>query len=179
MFIKFNNTLRTNLEGWDKQFIVSNYMHDYKNSTALKHYNSVEDFATDAPIRGYIPIYYIGANKMLLDTTEELNIMEEIIDGDHNGDFINLQDFREDSYHDDEKSVKALLEHLNKKLTGNQLTSQQMSILYENLKDARLYNIYDVHDSEPPEYDKRAYILKNAIYPAIRAVVTSNTFMTE
>jgi uncharacterized protein (DUF1800 family) len=179
MFIKFNNTLRDNLRGWDKQFITSNYMVDYKNSTALKHYNSVEDFATDAPIRGYIPIYYIGANKMLLDTTEELNIMEEIIDGDHNGDFINLQDFREDSYHDDEKSIKALLEHLNKKLTGNQLTSQQMSTLYENLKDARLYNIYDVHDSEHPAYDKRAYILKNAIYPAIRAVVTSNTFMTE
>jgi len=179
MFIKFNNTIRDNLFGWDKQFITNNYMYDYKNQTALKHYNSVEEFATDAPARGYIPIYYIGANKMLLDTTKELNVMEKIIDGDSNGDFANLQDFREKNYHDDEKSIKALLEHLNRKLTGGQLSTKQMNVLYENLKDARLYNKYDVHDKQHLEFDKRAYILKNAIYPAIRAVITSNTFMTE
>ena len=179
MFIKFNNTIRDNLFGWDKQFIISNYMADYKNHTAVKHYNSVEDFVNDAPVRNYIPVYYVGANKMLLDTTQELNVMEEVIDGDTNGDFKNLQDFREKNYHDDEKAIKALLDHLNKKLTGSQLSTQQMNVLYENLKDAKLYNKYDVHDDTHPEYDKRAYILRNAIYPAIRAVVTSNTFMTE
>ncbi len=179
MFINFNNTIRQNLLTWDKSFIVSNYMHDYKNQTALKHYNSVEEFASDAPIRSYVPVYYVGANKMLLDTVDELNVMEEVIDGDSNGDFINLQDYRESEYDDDEKAIKALLEHLNKKLTGNQLSEQQMEVLYANLKDAKLYNKYDVHDVDHPEYDKRTYILKNAIYPAIRAVVTSNTFMTE
>ena len=179
MFIKFNNTIRDNLFGWDEQFITSNYMADYKNHTNVKHYNSVKEFVADAPIRGFVPVYYVGANKMLLDTTSELNVMEEIIDGDSDGDFKNLQDFREKDYDDDQKAVKALLDHLNKKLTGNQLSTQQIEVLYENLKDAKLFNKYDVHDTEHPEYDKRAYILKNAIYPAIRAVVTSSTFMTE
>ncbi len=179
IFINYSNTIRNILTHWDKQYILSNFYPNYKTGDGtLKHYNSVEDFANDAPVRRYTPVYYVGADKMLLDTSEELCVMEMVIDGDCNNDFKNLKDYRE-NYNDDEKAIKALVSHLNKKLTGGLLTADEELTIYNSLKDVSLFNKYNVHDEKHPEYTKIRTILLHAIYPAIRAVVTSSTFMTE
>jgi len=59
------------------------------------------------------------------------------------------------------------------------LTAEEEGAIYDALKDVVLFNKYNVQDDEHPEYTKIKTILENAVYPAIRAVVTSSVFMTE
>jgi len=181
IFINLSNKI-DNLFSWEKNYIINNYYPDYSGTTSTyKYYDSVEDFIKDAPARGYVPIYYIGADKMLLDVSEELCVMEKVIDGDCNGDFEKLQDFRESDYHDDEKALEALISHLNQKLTGGHLSLAEEKIIYNELavnQTLKLFNKYDVQDNKPEKL-KNYYIIRNAIKPVIRAIVTSSTFMTE
>jgi hypothetical protein len=79
-------------------------------------------------------IYYIGADKMLLDASEEYAVMEQVIDGDSDGDFKNLQDFRVKEYHGDEDALKALIEFEDKKLTGGMLIQAQKDVIFTALK---------------------------------------------
>jgi hypothetical protein len=178
-FIKFSNKIRDDLTHWDKQYILNHFHANYSGEEKnYKHYDTIEEFVKDAPIRGYIPVYYVGSDKMLLDTSEELCVMEMVIDGDCDNDFKNLPHFKDD-YDGDQEAIKALISHLNKKLTGGILTANEELAIYDNLKNAILFSKYDVRDEEHPEYTKVRTILINAIYPAIRAVVTSSVFMTE
>jgi len=178
VYIELSNTIRKNLFGWEKNYITNEFMWCYKcEESNQKRHNSVEEFANEAPARGYVPVYYIGANKMLLDVTEELDVMERTIDGDSDGDFASLT--HENNNEVVPKAIKALIHHLNQKLTGGRMSQEQEDAIYNILKDERLFNKYDVHDSSDLRYDKKRYILRKAIFPAIRAVVTSSTFMTE
>ncbi|MCK4442811.1 MAG: hypothetical protein KAU90_12455, partial [Sulfurovaceae bacterium] len=185
VFIKLSNTIHSNLTHWEKNYILNDPHRDYKNHGALKRYDTIEEFANDAPKRGYIPLYYVYADKMLLDITEELNVMEMVIDGDTNGDFKNLQDFRVEEYTDDEKAVVALVEHLNQKLTGGTLTKEETDIIANNIKKHRIFNKYIKNDpnaqgkTDESKYNKKKQLMYYAIFPAIRAVVTSSVYMTE
>jgi len=180
IFINFSNQINTNLYQWDRNYILNHFYPNYKDSSddSRKHYDSIADYIKDAPARGYVPVYYVGADKMLLDTSDELCVMEMVIDGDCDGDFENLPDSGED-YDGDQKAIEALIAHLNKKLTGNLLSEEEEQTIYNSLKDVVLFNKYNVQDDEHPEYTKITTILSNAIYPAIRAIVTSSAFMTE
>lgn len=158
-------------------------MFDYKSKGSKKRYERIEDLVDDAPSRGYTSIYHMGRNKMLLDVSTELDVMEKVIDGDTNGDFVNLKHFNVTEYTDDEKAVDALVEHLNNKLTGGLLTEQQISSIANNLK-SKIFNKYSVGNPDngnidESQYNKKRQLLKNVIFPAIRAVVTSNVYMTE
>jgi uncharacterized protein (DUF1800 family) len=181
IFINLSNQI-DNLFRWEKNYIINNYYPDYRGTTSTyKYYDRVEDFIKDAPARGYVPVYYIGADKMLLDVSEELCVMEEVIDGDCNGDFKNLQHYAESDYHDDEKALEVLISHLNQKLTGGLLSLAEEKIIYNELavnQTLKLFNKYNVHEDKPQKL-KNYSIIRNAIKPVIRAIVTSSTFMTE
>ncbi|MCK4440870.1 MAG: DUF1800 family protein, partial [Sulfurovaceae bacterium] len=185
IFIKFSNMINSNLTHWEKNYILNVSHHDYKNDKPNKRYDTIEEFVIESPSRGYVPMYYVGAEKMLLDTLEELDVMEKIIDGDTNGDFKNLQDFRESDYTDDEKAIDALVEHLNQKLTAGQLTTQQIDIIANNLKQTHIFDKYSKNDPsiegniDETKYNKKRQLLNNVIFPAIRAIVTSNAYMVE
>ena len=183
VFINLSNEIRANLLNWEKNYMLNAHKYDYKNSTSRKRYDSVEAFIADAPIRGYTPVYYVGANKMILDASDELDAMEMVIDGDTNGDFTNLQHYKVSDYTDDEKAVDTLVEHLNQKLTGGLLTTQQTAIIADNLKD-KIFNKYSVGNPDEgnideSKYNKKRQLLSGVIFPAIRAVVTSSSYMTE
>ena len=181
IFINLSNKI-DDLFRWEKNFILNNYYPDYSGTTnKYKYYDSIKDYIQDAPARNYNSVYYIGADKMLLDLSEELCVMEKVIDGDCNGDFKNLQHYAESDYTDDEKALKALISHLNQKLTGGVLSSKEEDIIYNELavnKTLKLFNKYNVHEDKPEKL-KIYYCIENAIKPVIRAIITSSTFMTE
>jgi hypothetical protein len=182
MIINFNNTINANLTTWEKGYMLEQYYKEDKNDIWHK-YTSIEEVANKSAITNNIPIFYIGADKMLLDASEEYAVMENIIDGDNDGDFKNLQDFRDQEYHGDEDALKALIEFEDKKLTGGMLTQEQKDVIFNALKD-RIYNKYT--DYNPQEEDnnwsprsKKLQIYKNAIVPTIRAIVSSDVYMVE
>ncbi len=183
-FINFNNTIKSSLFGHEKNYLLNNWVWDYSgNNQPRKKYDTLIDYANDAPSRGYSSFYYVGADKFLLDASEELNVMEEVIDGDTNGDFVNLKHYGETSYTDDEKAVDVLVHHLNLKLTAGEMSQAREAIIANKLKD-KIFNKYSVGDPNAGNIDesgsnKKRQLLNNVIFPAIRAVVTSSEYMTE
>ena len=178
LFISFSNLIRDNLFHWEKNYLTNEWMWCYGCETAsLVRHDTIEEYAKAAPARGYVPVYYIGSEKMLLDVSEELDVMERAIDGDSDGDFEGLT--HENNGEVVPKAVKALISHLNRKLTGGMMSTEEEEAIYTVLQQKRLFNKYDVHESDDLSHDKKRYILKKAIFPAIRAVVTSGAYMTE
>ena len=182
--INFNNTIRSSLFKHEKNYLLNDWIWDYSgNKQPRKQYDTLVAYANDAPSRGYIPLYYVGADKFLLNVSEELNVMEEIIDGDSNGDFVNLKNYSDTAYTDDEKAVDALVHHLNLKLTAGEISQAREAIIANKLKD-KIFNKYSVGDPDAGNIDesgsnKKRQLLNNVIFPAIRAVVTSSEYMTE
>ncbi len=183
-FINFSNTIRNSLFGHEKNYMLNDWVWDYSgNRQPRKQYATIVDYVNDAPIRRYIPFYYVGADKFLLDVTEELNVMEEVIDGDTNGDFANLKDHQVQEYTDDEKAVEALVHHLNLKLTAGALSQEREAIITNGVK-YEIFNKYNVGDPNAVGTDesgsnKKRQILERVVFRAIRAVVTSSEYMTE
>jgi len=179
IFINLSNEIRSNLFGWEKNYLLNNH---YRYNGDKKRYRTLEDYIADAPSRKYTSLTFVGANKMLLDVSDELNVMEMVIDGDTDGDFKSLKHFKDREYTDDEKAVDAVVKHLNQKLTGGLLTAQETSIIADSLK-GKIFNKYNsgVTESNIDESkeNKKRQLLGGIIFPAIRAVVTSNVFMTE
>jgi len=178
IFINLSNEIRSNLLNWEKNYILNN--HFLKDGEKIR-YQTIEAYIADAPSQGRIPLYYVGANKMLLDVSDELNVMEMVIDGDSDGDFKNLQHYQEQDYTDDEKAVDVLVEHLNQKLTGGLLTAQETAIIADNLKD-KIFNKYNsgvASNIDESKENKKRQLLTGVIFKAIRAVVTSSAYMTE
>ena len=169
MLIKYNNNIYNILSHWEKGYILAS-RHKDANGTYV-HYTTIEEMIQDAPRAHNIPVYYVGADKMLLDAQEEYNVMEMVIDGDTDGDFTNLQDNREKDYHDDEKALRALIEYENNKLTGGLLSQEEMDVIYEALQ-ANIYNKYNGNT-------KKYQLYRNIIMPVIRAIVSSDKYMVE
>ncbi|MCK4442806.1 MAG: hypothetical protein KAU90_12430, partial [Sulfurovaceae bacterium] len=190
VFIKYSNKIRNNLVRWEKNYILNlghqNYNKNNDDKTS-KRYDTIEAYVKDAPKRRYTAVQYVGEDKMLLDTSEELDVMEKVIDGDTDGDFENLKDHRDSNQTIEEKAVKALVKHLNQKLTGGLLTPEQEKAIAENLDIE--YNIFEKYHrnatvdvtgyEDTSKYNKKRQLLNGVIFPIIRAVVTSSVYMTE
>ena len=169
MLINFSNTIYNILTHWERGAILEAW---YKKDDGTSfQYKSVQEMIDDAPRAHNIPIYYIGSDKMLLDAQEEYNVMEHIIDGDTDGDFANLQDWREKDYHDDEKALQALIAFENNKLTGGLMPQEECDTLYNALK-SKIYNKYNGNT-------KKYQIYNNVIVPTIRFIVSSDSYMVE
>jgi hypothetical protein len=156
------------LNWWDKNYIINNYW--ARDDGSHVFYDTVEEYIDAAKTNHmylYIRLWYIRKTKLLLDTTEELQVMEMEIDGDSDGDFKNITKENKTS----PKAVEALIKHLDMKLTGGRMNSLQFNAIYNNLKDVSLYS-----DSR---HIKRYRALTEIIYPVIRAIVTSSLYMTE
>jgi uncharacterized protein (DUF1800 family) len=175
VLIKLSNKINDTLHSWEKNYLLNTFWGKDK-----RRFNSINDYIENSPkTESYAtPLRHIGIDKMLLNVKEELDVMEMVIDGDTNGNFSNLQDYRVSSYIDDERAVDALVSHLNQKLTGGRLSIEKEAAIANNLK-AKVFNKYSVSDQTDLKYDKKNQILKNVIFPAIRTIVTSNVNMTE
>ena len=176
MLINFSNKVRENLVQWERGYILEWHYKDKEDN--WHKYSSIDEYIQKAPMVGNIPIYYIGSDKMLLDASDEYNVLEMVIDGDRDGDFKNLQDHREEDYHGDEDALRALIEFENNKLTGGLLSQEEMDVIFNTFKD-RIYNKYDnKSDSDHPR-SKKYQLYRNIIAPVIRMIVTSDKYMVE
>ncbi len=176
VLIKFHNQINEDLTHWDKTLITEQY---YKDKDGNWHqYKTLQNFIAQAPKVKNIPVYYVKATKVLIDTKEEFDVLEKVIDGDTNGDFKNLKDWREENYTDDEKALRALIEFEDKKLTGGMLTQKEKDAIYNNLKD-KIYNMYDDPESSNGHATKKLQLYKNVIVHVIKSIVTSSKYMVE
>jgi len=181
VLINFSNRINSDLAHWEKGYLLEGYYKDKDGN--WQKYKDLADVANHAPSVHNIPVYYVGADKMLLDAQEEYDVLEKVIDGDTDGDFANLQDFRETDYHGDEKALKALISFENMKLTAGALSAEEELIIYESLK-SRIYNKYNDYDLDEKQENwaprsKKYQLYNNVILPVIRAIVTSDAYMVE
>jgi hypothetical protein len=181
ILINFNNTIYSDLQHWEKGYLLETYYKDTNNT--WHKYSTIDEITTHSPSMHNIPIFYVGSNKMLLNAQDEYDILEMVIDGDKDGDFKNLKDYREKDYHDDEKALKALIEFEDIKLTGGLLSDDEKKIIYDSLKD-KIYNKYENYDLADTQKSwhprsKKYQLYRNLIVPIIRAIVTSDTYMVE
>jgi hypothetical protein len=166
MLIKFSNQIYNYLALYENKNILDK---PYWKDDKLIRFNSYEELLKS---QVHIVLYYVGADKLIIDTKDEYELTEMIIDGDTNGDYANLKDYRDSNYTDDEKALKALIDFEDKKLTGGMLSQEEKDILYEKLKD-RIYNKYY------KAYPKRKEVYERIIVPVIRSIVTSSKYMVE
>ena len=179
VIIKYSNKIREDLLHWERGYLLQ---HHYKKDDKWIKYDSLQEYISDAPKSNNIPLYYVGSDKMLLDLQDAYDVMEKIIDGDTDGDFEKLQDFRVKEYEDDEKALKALIDYEDLKLTGGSLTTEEKEAVFNALKD-KIYNIYEDYDPKQAKNwaprSKKYQLYERVIVPVIRAIVTSDAFMTE
>jgi hypothetical protein len=73
-----------------------------------------------------------GVVKGTLHYDEELNLMENIIDGDSDGDFLNIYAVDENGETSLKKeAIRTLIDHLSIKLTADSLSVEQKEIMVE------------------------------------------------
>ena len=174
VLIEFNNQIRNDLLHWEKGDIEESYYRDKDGNRSYHQFKTVQNFIDKAPYVGNIPLYYVGANKMLLDASEEYNVLEMAIDGDTDGDFKNIENT------DEEKMLKALIDFEDKKLTGGLLSEEEKEAIYKNLlAKGRIYNKYIDPENGKCCKTKKAQLYEKAILPVIRAIATSSAYMVE
>ena len=154
--INFNNTLSANMVELEKRYLTK--------------------------IRGSLNVApkNIGANRFLLDASEEYDVLEKALEGSVDGVF---NPFHSVTRVDDpvdkngltarDRALKALITHLDKKLTGGRLPTAEKDILFDYYKEVFYYE--KMGRDEDPE----ARIYRSIILPIIMAIVSSETFMVE
>jgi uncharacterized protein (DUF1800 family)/predicted protein tyrosine phosphatase len=121
----------------------------------------------------------IAWNRINLDCSDEFNVVEKELDGvlDRNVTLekITLEKDREKSNGETkrEKALKALIKHLDTKLTGNRLSLEFRDALFQK----HINTLYTNRISSSKEPLKEIY--KYVIVPTIVAIITSNENMTE
>ncbi len=108
-------------------------------------------------------------NLFLIDFTTELNVYEQALDGNTNGDFANMELINPTTglrYKD--SAIDALLEHLNKRLLGGTMTTEYRA----GLKHYLLSAAGSRHNNDY----KEAWL---NIRDAVRLIVTSSAYMVQ
>jgi len=159
VMIGFSNQIYIYMAMYEKENIVDK---PYWKKDKLIKYNSFEEFFKAL---AHNILYYVGADKIMLDAKDEYAFTEQIIDGDTNGDFVNL-----DSY-TGKKALKAFIDFEDKKLTGGMLSQEEKDVLYNKIKDT----VYNQYIKEV----KRKAVYERIIVPVVRSIVTSSKYMVE
>jgi len=169
MLIKFNNNIRRAID-WDIRYILT-----YKRDG--QRYPDIDTILKNAPKDGNIPIYYVGADKYMIDMSDDYNFLEQKIDGDTNGDFENLKDAHQEGNQTMINSaVKDFITYADKKITGGLLSEKERETIYNSLTNEEIYHHWADDDTK---FAKHRQIMNNVIRPVYRAIVTSNKFMIE
>jgi hypothetical protein len=124
-------------------------------------------------------VFYIGADKVLLDCEEEYNLMEKELEGTVDGIFNSFSGLNrvqdttadEDGVTNRDRAVLALIEHLDVKLTGGLLTSETKETLFEGYKE-QFYNNALINEDNPV-----IKIYEWIMKPIIGAIVVTETNM--
>lgn len=103
-------------------------------------------------------------NNFYINVDEDLDVFEQALDGDKNGDFEGLTDNNNPKKGD---AIDALLNHLDLKLTGGNLPSSYYEVIKTHLLNIQWNN----------EYNKREALA--IIRDAITLIITSSSFMIQ
>jgi uncharacterized protein (DUF1800 family) len=107
-------------------------------------------------------------NTLMISFDQEMELLEQELEGDTNGDFSSLN--RDDHAPDGSKAqaVQALVDHLDQKLTASTMTDAQKDLVINYL-----VNTFSVTESNRPK-SARLMILE-----AIRVIITSSAYMVQ
>jgi len=170
MLINFNNTIRRAFD-WDITYMLTKTLSDgsrYPDLDALLQY---------APRDYNIPIYYVGADKYLIDLQADYDFLEQGIDGDTDGDFEELKDNYQDGNQTIiNQAVYDFIGYVDNRLLGGLLSNAERDAIYQALTENTIYNHWAGDDSI---FAKKQQIMNNVIRPTYRAIMSSDKFMTE
>ena len=140
VLIKFHNLIRSSLNTNEKNAIL-------ENNASLKEFASARSYTKQN--------YYINVDI-------ELQIFENALDGDTNGDFININDSEKKK-----AAIQTLLKHLDEKLMGGEMPSDYYTALTTHLMNMNWGKKYNAKEA------------RNVISDAIRFMVISSFFMIQ
>ena len=140
VLIKFHNLIRSSLNTNEKNAIL-------ENNASLKDFASARSYTKQN--------YYINVDI-------ELQIFENALDGDTNGDFININDTEKKN-----AAIQTLLKHLDEKLMGGEMPSDYYTALTTHLMNMNWGKKYNAKEA------------RNIISDAIRFMVISSSFMIQ
>ena len=140
VLIKFHNLIRSSLNANEKNAIL-------ENNASLKEFASARSYTKQN--------YYINVDI-------ELQIFENALDGDTNGDFININDSEKKK-----AAIQTLLKHLDEKLMGGEMPSDYYTALTTHLMNMNWGKKYNAKEA------------RNVISDAIRFMVISSSFMIQ
>ena len=140
VLIKFHNLIRSSLNTNEKNAIL-------ENNASLKDFASSRSHTKQN--------YYINVDI-------ELQIFENALDGDTNGDFININDSEKKK-----AAIQTLLKHLDEKLMGGEMPSDYYTALTTHLMNMNWGKKYNAKEA------------RNVISDAIRFMVISSSFMIQ
>ena len=140
VLIKFHNLIRSSLNTNEKNAIL-------ENNASLKEFASARSYTKQN--------YYINVDI-------ELQIFENALDGDTNGDFININDSEKKK-----AAIQTLLKHLDEKLMGGEMPSDYYTALTTHLMNMNWVKKYNAKEA------------RNVISDAIRFMVISSSFMIQ
>ncbi len=148
--LRLTNVMRRFLRFYEKNYLVR-----------LTSFDTIADYATT---RSYFYEFL-----MLIDFDRELQLFELTLDGDNNGDFMNMESIDPtDNIPYKEKALDALLTHLDKILLGNSMTPEYRDILADYL-----LNSSEIRSSDD---FKEAH---NMIREAATLITTSSAYMIQ
>ena len=116
----------------------------------------------------YAKPYNEHANSlMLIDFDHELSIIEQVVDGDDNGDFAHLNSKEANGQSYRNKAIDALLTHLDALLLGNTMSKEYRAALTEYLqKGIKIKN---------DKFEQARQLVREAV----RLIVVSSAFMVQ
>jgi len=167
MIIKFSRIVQFYLSNYEKTITLDRYYSNDNN----KQYKTYDEYIEGQANKSY-QLSYIGMDKFIIDAKDELNLVEKIIDGDTNGDFANLVDYRDNNHTKEEQALEALIDFEDKKLTGGLLTEEEKKTLFEHFKTL-------LYDKNRTHYTKRQLVYERMITPIVRSIITSSKYMLE
>ena len=139
-----------------------NFIRNYEKNKIIK-----QDGRTLMEFANARSVY--SAHAMFINFDKELEVFELALDGDSNGDFLNMDEVdANDNIPYKEKAVDALLTHLNKIMLGDTMTSEFREILRNYLLNAS-----GLHSSN--KFREALHIVRDSV----RFITTSSAFMIQ
>ena len=145
---------------------INNTFYDF-----IKYYekNKIPNWITIHSRSLPIQNQFITSHLMVIDFDRELEVFEQALDGDSNGDFANMEEVDPaDSVPYREKAVDALLTHLNKIMLGDTMTSEYRGALRHYLLNAT--------GLQSSDNFREAH---NMIRDSVRFITTSSAYMIQ